>query len=275
MAEKRYFWLKLYDDFFTSKRIKKLRSIAGGDTYTIIYLKMQLKALKTEGYLYFDGVMNDFAEELALDLDEKPDDVKVAINYLMSVGLLETNDGEQYRLPFLDKCIGSETASAQRLRDYRARKKEEIALHCNASVTEAKQVGNVEKRREEIDIDIDKNILSGDEEEIIRYLNEKAGTHYRDSKETVKLIRARTKDGFTIDDFKKVIDKKVKEWKGTDRAMYLRPSTLFAPSHFEEYLNAPERKETYSGENAKNSFNRYSQRTDYDIDALEKKLLRN
>jgi len=152
MAEKRYFWLKLYEDFFTSKRIKKLRSIAGGDTYTIIYLKMQLKALKTDGYLYFDGVMSDFAEELALDIDEKPDDVKVAINYLMSVGLLETNDGEQYKLPFLDRCIGSETASAQRLRDYRARKKDTKALHCNASVTEVKQVGNAEK---EIDIEID------------------------------------------------------------------------------------------------------------------------
>ena len=71
MAEKRYFWLKLFDDFFTSKRIKKLRNLAGGDTYTIIYLKMQLKALKDEGYLYFDGVMDDFAEELALDIDEK------------------------------------------------------------------------------------------------------------------------------------------------------------------------------------------------------------
>lgn len=279
MAEKRYFWLKLYDDFFTSKRIKKLRSIAGGDTYTIIYLKMQLKALKTEGYLYFDGVMNDFAEELALDIDEKPDDVKVAINYLMSVGLLETNDGEQYKLPFLDRCIGSESASTQRSRECRLRKKSEKVLQCNVSATEVQQVGNAEKRREDIDIeiekDIDKDIMSRNAEEIIRYLNEKAGTHYRNSKETVRLINARTKDGFTVDDFKKVIDKKVKEWKGTDRAMYLRPSTLFAPSHFEEYLNAPERQQAYSGENAKNSFNRYSQRTDYDIDALEKKLLRN
>lgn len=276
MAEKRYFWLKLYDDFFTSKRIKKLRSIAGGDTYTIIYLKMQLKALKTEGYLYFDGVMNDFAEELALDLDEKPDDVKVAINYLMSVGLLETNDGEQYKLPFLDKCIGSETASAQRLRDYRARKKGEIALHCNASVTEVKQVGNVEKRREDIEIeiekDIDKDIMSGISEEIIRYLNEKAGTHYRDSKETVRLINARTKDGFTVDDFKKVIDKKVKEWKGTEQAQYIRPSTLFAPSHFEEYLNAPD-KGRYKP--LQNSQLHHMMKADYDMEELERKLIKN
>ena len=148
MAEKRYFWLKLYDDFFTSKRIKKLRTIAGGDTYTIIYLKMQLKALKTDGYLYFDGVMSDFAEELALDIDEEPEDVKVTINYLLSVGLLETNDGEQYKLPFLDKCIGSETAHAQRQRDYVKRKKESKASLNDASVTQMLQGGDAEKEIE-------------------------------------------------------------------------------------------------------------------------------
>lgn len=150
MSEKRYFWLKLYDDFFTSKRIKKLRSIAGGDTYTIIYLKMQLKALKSEGYLYFDGVMSDFAEELALDLDENPDDVRVTIQFLLSVGLLETNNEEAYKLTYMDKVIGSENASAQRVREHRAKQK---ALHCNADVTEVKRVGNAE-----IDIEIDKDI---------------------------------------------------------------------------------------------------------------------
>ena len=66
---KKYFWLKLYNDFFSSKRIKRLRSLAGGDTYTIIYLKMQLKALKDDGYLYFDGVMDEFAEELSTNLE--------------------------------------------------------------------------------------------------------------------------------------------------------------------------------------------------------------
>ena len=145
MAEKRYFWLKLYDDFFTSKRIKRLRTLAGGDTFTIIYLKMQLKALKTDGYLYFDGVMEDFAKELALDIDEEPDNVKLTINYLLSVGLLETSDGEQYKLPYLDKCIGSENASAQRVRDHRAKQK---ALHCNTDVTEVKRIGNAEKEIE-------------------------------------------------------------------------------------------------------------------------------
>lgn len=154
-AEKRYFWLKLYDDFFTSKRIKKLRSIAGGDTYTIIYLKMQLKALKTEGYLYFDGVMSDFAEELALDLDENADDVRVTIQFLLGVGLLETNNEDAYKLTYMDKLIGSENASAQRVRDHRAKQK---ALHCNTDVTEVKRSCNAE-----IDIEIE---LEKDKEHI-------------------------------------------------------------------------------------------------------------
>lgn len=149
MAEKRYFWLKLYDDFFTSKRIKRLRSIAGGDTYTIIYLKMQLKALKTDGYLYFDGIMGDFSEELALDLDENPDDVKMTIQFLLQVGLMECSEsGEEYYLTYMSNVIGSENASAQRVRDYRQRQK---ALQCNKGVTEAKRLCNA-------DIEIDKDI---------------------------------------------------------------------------------------------------------------------
>lgn len=152
MAEKRYYWLKLFDDFFSSKRIKKLRNLAGGDTYTIIYLKMQLKSLKDEGYLYFDGVMDDFAEELALDIDEKPEDVKITIQYLLSVGLLETNtDEEIYRLTYMDRVIGSESASTQRSRNCRLRKKEHEMLQCNADATVVQQVGNVE-------IDIEKDI---------------------------------------------------------------------------------------------------------------------
>ena len=157
---KRYFWFKLYDDFFASKRIKKLRKLAGGDTFTIIYLKMQLKALKTDGYLYFDGYMGNFYEELALDLDEEPENVNITIQYLLSVGLLEVSeDGKQYYLSYLNNCIGSETASAQRVRDFRQRQKEQQkalqcntdvtkALHCNTAVTDVLHDCSAEKEKE-------------------------------------------------------------------------------------------------------------------------------
>ena len=76
-------------------------------------------------------------------------------------------------------------------------------------------------------------------DDVISYLNFKAGTHYQSKGKTLQLINARVKDGFTTDDFKKVIDKKVEEWKGTPYEKFIRPSTLFAPGHFEEYLNQP------------------------------------
>ena len=152
MAEaKRYYWLKFKEDFFDSKRIKKLRKMAGGDTYVIIYLKMQLKALKTDGMLEFTGVEQDFADELALDIDESPDDVRVVLTFLLTYGMCECSDNIHYYFPYVIENTGSETASTQRVRDYRERQK---ALHCNADVTQVKRIGNVEKEIEkEIEIE--------------------------------------------------------------------------------------------------------------------------
>jgi uncharacterized phage protein (TIGR02220 family) len=74
--------------------------------------------------------------------------------------------------------------------------------------------------------------------EIVGYLNEKTGKRYSAStKSTASSINARLEDGYTVDDFKTVIDVKVNEWKGTDYEKYLTPDTLFRPSKFEKYLN--------------------------------------
>ena len=73
--------------------------------------------------------------------------------------------------------------------------------------------------------------------EVIEYLNEKAGTKYRHTTSKTKtLIRARCDEGFELDDFKNVIDKKVNTWLNTDMSKYLRPETLFG-TKFEGYLN--------------------------------------
>ncbi|MGG7078617.1 conserved phage C-terminal domain-containing protein [Clostridium sardiniense] len=74
--------------------------------------------------------------------------------------------------------------------------------------------------------------------EVIDFLNEKLDTNYKSTtKTTVKLIEGRLEEGYTVDDFKKVIENKKKSWKGTKYEAYLRPSTLFRESKFEEYLN--------------------------------------
>ena len=77
--------------------------------------------------------------------------------------------------------------------------------------------------------------------EVLDYLNAKAGTKYKGKPADLLKIKARMSpsENFTIDDFKKVIDNKVSEWKGTDMEKYLRPETLFSPK-FESYLQQKE-----------------------------------
>lgn len=84
-------------------------------------------------------------------------------------------------------------------------------------------------------------------ENIVARLNEKAGTAYRATTgKTKTLIRARLEEGFTVDDFFTVIDKKCAEWRGTDMERYLRPETLFG-TKFEGYLNAKATKRGTTG----------------------------
>ena len=85
------------------------------------------------------------------------------------------------------------------------------------------------------------NTMSGyakQREEIVAYLNDKTGKHFKaDSAANVRFVNSRLKEGYTVEDFKKVIDNKTAEWKGTEQDQYLRPETLFTASHFESYLN--------------------------------------
>ena len=167
---KRYYWLKLKEDFFEQRVIKKLRKIAGGDTYTIIYLKLQLLAMKNDGKLVFENVEEDFASEMALELDEDIENVRVTLMYLEKNNLIETISDEEYFLPEVLSVTGSETASAIRVREHREKKK---ALQCNNNVItkkqdviEVKQECSVEKEKEkEITTNINNNNIISDQEE--------------------------------------------------------------------------------------------------------------
>lgn len=163
MAEnKRYYWLKLMDDFFDSKRIKKLRKMAGGDTYTIIYLKMQLLSLKKGGYLEYSGLEDEFYKEIALDIDEDEINVQVTIQFLLSCGLLETSDSIEYKLPFVQDNLGSETASTRRSR--KSRENAQKMLQCNSVATECNKL----QQNCNVEIDIEKDIDTDIEKENIK-----------------------------------------------------------------------------------------------------------
>lgn len=112
---------------------------------------------------------------------------------------------------------------------------------------------------------------------IIDYLNESIGSKYKyTTKETIKDIKARFKEGYELDDFYDVIDKKVKEWLNTDMEQYLRPSTLFG-NKFENYLNQKnyfngKPKTTYSSkptfDNTANHFTGNKRITDEELDKM-------
>ena len=106
---KRFYWLKLQDNFFKNARIKKLRRIAGGDTYPIIYLKLMLLTTKTNGVYIYEGIENTIEEEIALKLDEKTDDVKILWQYLLSNQMVEEKENGDVLLPEVSSNIGSET----------------------------------------------------------------------------------------------------------------------------------------------------------------------
>ena len=168
---KRYYWLQLKTDFFDQKEIKLLRKIAGGDTYTIIYLKMLLASLKDEGRLYFESIGDDFAEEIALLIDEETENVSITLKFLQSKGLIEIEEQDEYFLNRVPEMIGSEAYSTERSRRHRAKKKQEQvfqsnikALQCNTVETQCndKQL----RDREDIDIELDNNIDQSSSKEV-------------------------------------------------------------------------------------------------------------
>ena len=107
-----------------------------------------------------------------------------------------------------------------------------------------------------------------DLKELVDYLNQKTQSNFKPkTEETRKSIKARLKEGYTVDDFKRVIDSKSSDWSDSERMReYLRPSTLFRPSNFEAYLNEANRPKVKKHGFAQN---------DYDFDELERKLMQN
>ncbi|MCK4816944.1 conserved phage C-terminal domain-containing protein, partial [bacterium] len=105
-----------------------------------------------------------------------------------------------------------------------------------------KNVKNV-KNKKDITKVISSVELKPNCELIINYLNKKTGRNYDPkNKSNMDLLRARFNEGRTPKDFQDVIDKKVEDWLTDDKMnTYLRPSTLFNRTKFENYLNEPKK----------------------------------
>lgn len=153
MAREKFYWMKLPKDFFKQPKIKKLKSVAGGDTYVSIYLAMGLSSIENGGRIKYEGLEDSFAKEMALLLDESEINVQFLLSYMEKYKMIEKITEHEYLLPEVALCIGSETAGAERVRRCRARKKElenkkKLALQCNVSETNSNT---------EIEIEVEKD----------------------------------------------------------------------------------------------------------------------
>lgn len=123
--EKKYYYLKLTTSFFKDKAIKKLRKLPGGDTYALITLEIFLEALENDSRLYYDGIEDTFAKELALTINESPEAVQVAIDFLLSCGWLTEESQDVYYAPKGAEMSGSITERALRYRKQQEKNKTE------------------------------------------------------------------------------------------------------------------------------------------------------
>lgn len=225
-VNKRYYWLKLKDDFFTSRKMKKLRKVAGGDTYTIIYLKLQLLSINSDGIIEFEGTDKDIFDQLSLDIDEDVDDIKMTIAFLSNNDLCQMNGGSDLFLTEVPESIGSETASTIRSRKSRENRKkiesnnkkkivsEKKALQCNTDATNCNTDIDIDK-----DEDIDKELEKEKRDNNIDLIDQKSKAKSIDSKAVIYYYYHFVKNNNNLSDYD-LIDYAIDNY-GVNKVLYI------------------------------------------------------
>ena len=259
-----YFWLKVDKKFFDNLFIKRLKNMPGGYTMTVIYIRLMLESLEDDCILYYEGYFDSLVQELALKLDVSEDDINMTVAYFTKCGLIQIDDDGHATLSQAKAMVESETNWSKYKREQRKQAPNVARLEnvqnswTNSNLCPTEKENRVNSKSNNLYLD---NILSGNpdftfptwlEENArkdlektkhkelwipIAYLNQVANKRYKFVDKTKRLLLARFKEGYTLEDFKQVIDIKTAEWKDSPEfSKYLRPETLFG-SKFDGYLN--------------------------------------
>lgn len=243
MSNKRYYWLKLKENFFEDDTIQWLEEQENGKEYALFYLKLCLKSLKTDGKLVrFVGekLIPYDKTALAKMTNTDADTVVVAMNLFKEIGLISIYETGEIFLNQLAEMVGSETNKAESMRRLRIENSGgNIVTRSYPDVTKSYQnVTQSKSKSKSIDNESQKEEKLP-YKDIIDYLNERADRQFKIVDKTKTLIKTRWNEGQRLIDFKKVIDIKVKHANDTSDffdSKYLQPSTLFG-NKFDEYLN--------------------------------------
>lgn len=154
---KRYYWLKLNENFFDREEIKVIENMQNGKDYIIFYMKLLLKSISTEGMLRFRGVIPYTPEMLSSITNTDVDTVRVATEMFIQLELMEKWDDGTLFMAETNNMIGSETDSAMRMRRLRA-KKEQKELPPSQSDEDVQESDTDIEIDTELDIDKDIDI---------------------------------------------------------------------------------------------------------------------
>lgn len=221
---------------FDNRKIKHLRKLPEGNNIVLIWVMLLTMAgrCNASGMIFLTENIPYTTKMLADELDFEENTVKLALQALERFNMIHMDGDlllisgwqEHQNIEGMDKI-----REQNRIRKQKQRERDKLLLPDTNSHVTSRDSHATDK---DIDKDIDKELYII----IVSYLNEKASTNYKHTtKKTREAIHARLAEGFTVEDFKTVIDKKCAEWIGTEFEQYLRPSTLFG-TKFESYLNA-------------------------------------
>lgn len=277
---KKYYWLKLKNDFFTTREIKKLRKIAGGDTYTIIYLKMQLLSISKEGMLEYEGTDKNIVEQLALELDEDEDNVRMTLSFLEANKLIEQLTEDEYLLNRVPEAIGSETTAAERMRKMRETRNEVTPMlqDVQESYTEIEIENRDREKREELDKEeVDKSTVAKSSKKVSKNPFEEydftpdvkqALMDFFEMRKTIKKPMTKKATTLLVNNLKGISDDPETQIKLLEQSILNNWQTIY-PLKSDKW-NDNNVKPSYSkGKEVKKDFTE----REYNYDELEKKLL--
>lgn len=143
MAEsKRFYWIKLKENFFNLETIDFLKAQKNGCEYIVLYQQLCLLTANKSGRLATqlgEMLIPYDANKIARDTKFDIDTVIVAMELFKQIGLIYEEADGVLRIPYVDEIVGSETSSAQKIREYRKRKALQSGLQSNHDVTQEKE----------------------------------------------------------------------------------------------------------------------------------------
>ena len=201
-----YFWLKIDKKFFDNIFIKRLKTVPGGYTMTVIYIRLMLESLESDCILYYEGYFDNLKEELALKLDVSEDDIDMTMAYFTKCGLIQIDEDKNAELPQAKALVESETNWANYKREQRKKAKlEEVQPSLTISNLCPTEIEKEIEKEKELEEEIEKKTSSAPTAEISNYYQKRIGI--MDGQQYQILTDYLTLDGMELEVIKIAIDK--------------------------------------------------------------------